>query len=83
MMFAMAGYFSTFMELFVEAATDPSAADQVEAKIMEMQKDFYDLSSPGAWVIAGGSYLVTILYTAFWTGASGVAYRYIAGTERS
>lgn len=79
---AAAGYFSIFAELFTTAIQNPDNTAEVERRMIEMQSEMMDPTKPGFWPFAIGSYVFMILYTAIWTSAGGVAYRYLTGTER-
>ena len=81
-----AGLGPLFIELFTAASSNNfEAIAEIQQRMLELQRDMIDLSRPGFWVYTIGAYLFTILYTALWAAAGGVAYRYLsaaAGDER-
>ncbi len=74
-------YMPLMMEM-MSSMSDPSAMEQVETRMLEMQRDMWDLSKPGAWVSVISTYLFTMVYTALWVVPAGIAYRYLVGEER-
>ncbi len=80
------GYFSVFGEFFSAAMADPSAAEQLgeefERRILEMQAEMWDRSSPSFWMVIAGSWLSLIVQYGFTSVAGGVAWRYLNGEER-
>ena len=48
-----------------------------------MPQSLWDVSRPGFWIYAAGTYLFTLIYTAAWNVAGGVAYRYLAADQPS
>ncbi len=76
------GYISLMMEMML-STSDPSAMEQLETRMLEMQGDMWDLSKPGAWVSVISTYIFTIVYTALSVVPAGIAYRYLVGEERA
>jgi hypothetical protein len=72
-----------FMMEMMSSMSDPSAMEQVETRMLEMQRDMWDLSRPGAWLSIISTYLFTMVYTAMWVVPAGIAYRYLVGEERT
>ena len=79
---AASDYFPIFQEMLA-SANDPAAIEELEQRMMQMQRDMWDMSRPGFWVYIAASYLFSIVYNAIWNVASGVAYRYLTGGQRS
>ena len=82
----MPGYLPLMADIFaaaadVSTATNRSTGD-FERQMLEMQQGMWDLSRPGAWGMLAGSYLGMIVYIAFWTVPSGVAYRFLSDPNR-
>ncbi len=75
-------YMPLMMEM-MSSMSDPAAMEQVNARILEMQGNMWDLSKPGAWVSVISTYLFTMVYTALWVVPAGIAYRYLVGEERA
>lgn len=71
-------YSSLFGEM-VANAQDPAAVREVERRMMQMQRDLWDMTKPGFWPAAIATYVYLIVYVALWNTASGIAYRYLAG----
>ncbi len=75
-------YLPLIMEM-MSSMSDPTAMEQVNARMLEMQGDMWDLSKPGAWVSLILTYLFTLIYIALWVVPAGIAYRYLVGEERA
>lgn len=75
-----AGYLALFQEMF-GAAQDPAAIKEIERRMIEMQRDLWDLSKPGAWGYVVATYAYTLISTAIWSIAGGVAYRYLTDRQ--
>lgn len=83
MIFIAADYFQFIGEM-IAAGQDEAAQQEISRRMLEMQRDQWNMARPGFWLFALANYLFTIVYTAMWTVASGVAYRYLSGeTERA
>lgn len=73
---SMPGYFADMYQL-IQAADDPGAAAEIEKRMIDAQIALYDLSKPAGWLYAAATYVMTIVSTAIWVAASGIAYRYL------
>ena len=76
-------FFSLLPEMVAAAGQDSSASREIEQRMLEMEQDQWDMSKPGFWVYAGGTYLYTLVYTGLWNVAGGVAYRYLSDGQPS
>jgi len=76
-------FFSLLQEMAATAGQDPSAANEFQQRMLEMQRDQWDASKPGFWLYAAGTYLYTLVNAALGNVAGGVAYRYLSGGEAS
>ncbi len=79
--FAASDIFSLIPEM-IATGGDEAAMQEIERRMQEAQLEMYDVSRPGYWLYAGATYVYTIVTVSFWTAASGVAWRYLAGEER-
>jgi len=78
-----AGYFAAFMEVITSAEQGADAMQEVQARMIEIQRDMWNPAKPGFWPFAIATYLYTIVYSALWNIAGGVAYRYLAGDQQT
>lgn len=78
MAFNSTDYFQFIGDL-IAAGQDKAAQQEVVRRMVEMQQQQWDMSRPGFWPFVVAYYVFTIVYTAMWTVASGVAYRYLSG----
>lgn len=76
-------FFSLLPEMVAAGGQDPSASREIQQRMLVMQRDQWDMSKPGFWLYAAGTYLYTLVYTGLWNVAGGVAYRYLSGGQSS
>lgn len=62
---------------------DSAAAQEIQIRIAQMQRGLWDTSTPGFWRYIIATYVYTLVYTALWNIAGGVAYRYLSGEQSS
>jgi len=75
--------FSLLAEAFAAGASgNEAAAQEVEQRILDVQASMYDPENPRFWTYMGVTYLYTVISVAVSMAASGVAWRYVTGTER-
>ncbi len=63
----------------IAAGQDAAAQEAANQRLLQMQRDMWDISKPGFWPYIIAVYLYTIVYNAIWCVAAGVAYRYLSG----
>ncbi|MEQ8935936.1 MAG: hypothetical protein RIE56_09125 [Amphiplicatus sp.] len=63
----------------IAAGQDPAAQEAVSQRMLQMQRDMWDMSKPSFWPYIIAVYVYTIVYNAIWCVAAGVAYRYLTG----
>ena len=63
----------------IAAGQDPAAQEAVNQRLLQMQRDMWDMSKPGFWPYVIAVYVYTLVTNAVWCVAAGVAYRYLSG----
>lgn len=76
-----ASYFVVVMELISSAGHDQGAMSEIQSRLLQIQRDMWNPDEPGFWPFAIATYLYTIVYSALWNIAGGVAYRYLSGGQ--
>lgn len=77
----MPAFFGAFLDIINAAAVGEEAATEARKRMMQLQRDLWDMSKPGFWLFAAASYVYSIAQTAIWNVAGGVAYRYLSDKE--
>lgn len=76
----LADFFPLYGEIF-EAGADQAAAQEVNRKMLELQREYYDMGNAKFWPFAIGTYFYTIVMTALMSVAAGIAWRYLTDRE--
>ncbi|MEZ5920287.1 MAG: hypothetical protein R3C60_02940 [Parvularculaceae bacterium] len=71
-----------YKELFA-AGADPVASQAAQLKLLEAQRALYDWSRPGFWPFMAAMFAYTVVSMAFFSVASGVAWRYVSGDREA
>lgn len=69
-------FFPIYQEL-IKAGADQAAQQKANVRILEIQREFYDITKPKFWSFAIGAYLYMIATMAIINVASGIAWRYL------
>lgn len=77
-------YFGLFMsdaipvyQELVDAGADPVAQQEANLKLLQMQRDLYDMGNPKFWPFATGTFVYTVAMMALVNAAAGIAWRYL------
>jgi hypothetical protein len=76
----MPGLLAVYGDLFA-AGADPAAQHDANIRLLEAQRDLYDIKSAAFWPFMIGTFVYTMLIMAVINTASGTAWRYL--TDRS